>query len=517
MALATQKLELRQGQSLVMTPQLQQAIRLLALSNAELTAFVEEELERNPLLERDAPDGDIPQRAADSDGPDPDSSDPDSYATAGEPEAPELHLSGFDEPAAEAAFDSDPATLYSEDSPSEMPADAAGAMDWSRAGTGGHDSSGDYDFDAHLAAETSLRDHLTDQLMLAIADPVDRLIGRYLVDLTDDAGYCRVDIAETASVLGTDPAHVLRVLRLCQGFEPAGIMARDLRECLALQLEDQGRLDPEMVLLLDHLEWLGRGDLGKLQVILDVDRQTLQELIAELRMLKPKPGVNFGASTTQIAVPDVFVREGLHGAWIVELNSDAMPRVLVNNRYVAEVQAKAKSESDKVYIHECAANASWLAKSLDQRARTILKVSQEIVRQQDAFLAKGVAWLKPLNLRTVAAAIDMHESTVSRVTTAKWMSTPRGLFELKYFFTVSIASADGGEAHSAEAVRHRIKTMIDQESAQDILSDDRIVELLREMGVDIARRTVAKYREALRIPSSLDRKRRFADSRRGAA
>lgn len=514
MALATQKLELRQGQALVMTPQLQQAIRLLALSNAELTAFVEEELERNPLLERDAPEREAPEsesadRAA--------GADDGAEASGNDPDAPELHLSGLDEPAAEAAFDSDPANLYSEDSPSEMPADAAGAMDWSRAGSGGNDMSDDHDFDSHLTAEISLRDHLTTQLTLAIPDPVDRLIGLYLVDLTDDAGYCRVDIADTAALLGTGSDHVLKVLKLCQGFEPAGIMARDLRECLALQLEDQGRLDPEMVLLLDHLELLGRGDMAKLQAILDVDRRTLQELIAELRTLKPKPGVNYGASTTQIAVPDVFVREGVHGAWIVELNSDAMPRVLVNNRYVAEVQAKAKSESDKVYVHECAANASWLAKSLDQRARTILKVSQEIVRQQDAFLAKGVAWLKPLNLRTVAAAIDMHESTVSRVTTAKWMSTPRGLFELKYFFTVSIASADGGEAHSAEAVRHRIKAMIDQENAQDVLSDDRIVELLREMGIEIARRTVAKYREALRIPSSLERKRRLAEDRRGAA
>jgi RNA polymerase sigma-54 factor len=233
-------------------------------------------------------------------------------------------------------------------------------------------------------------------------------------------------------------------------------------------------------------------------------------MIAELKRLTPKPGAAFGGAPAQTIVPDVYVRQGADGAWMVELNTDTMPRILMNQRYYARVSRTAKKEEDKAFLSECAANASWLVKSLDQRARTILKVAREIVRQQDGFLAFGVSHLRPLNLKTVAAAIEMHESTVSRVTTNKYIATPRGVFELKYFFTAAIASADGGEAHSAEAVRHKIKAMIEAETPDDILSDDRIVEILHDAGIDIARRTVAKYRESLRLPSSIERKRRRA-------
>ncbi len=303
----------------------------------------------------------------------------------------------------------------------------------------------------------------------------------------------------------------LRVLKLMQGFEPTGVMARDIPECLALQLKDRGRFDPAMEKLLANLDLLAKGHMERLEHVCEVEREDLMEMIAEIRALTPKPGAGFGGGAIQSVAPDVYVRGAPDGSWVVELNTDTMPRVLMNQRYYATVSKGAKREEDKAFLSECAANASWLVKSLDQRAKTILKVAREIVRQQDGFFAYGVSQLRPLNLKTVAAAIEMHESTVSRVTSNKYLSCPRGLFELKYFFTASISSSDGGEAHSAEAVRHQIKSLIDGEVPAEILSDDRIVEILREKGIDIARRTVAKYRESLRIPSSVERKRKLAN------
>jgi RNA polymerase sigma-54 factor len=284
-------------------------------------------------------------------------------------------------------------------------------------------------------------------------------------------------------------------------------MARDLAECLALQLKDRNRLDPAMAKLVDNLDRLAKHDYPALQSLCGVDADDLDEMIAELRSLTPKPGLAYGADNTRAIEPDVFVRENPDGSWRIDLNTDTLPRVLVNQSYAAEISAVARSDEDKTFITECAQNASWLVKSLDQRARTILKVSAEIVRQQDLFLAKGVAFLRPLNLKTVADAIEMHESTVSRVTSNKYVATPRGLFELKYFFTSAIPSSGGGEAHSAEAVRYRIKAMIDMETADEVMSDDALVERLRHEGIDIARRTVAKYREAMNIPSSIQRRR----------
>jgi RNA polymerase sigma-54 factor len=266
-----------------------------------------------------------------------------------------------------------------------------------------------------------------------------------------------------------------------------------------------------MQALIANLDLLAKGHMDRLCHVCSVDREDLTDMVGEIRALTPKPGLAFGGAPSQTVVPDIYVRAAPDGAWVIELNTDAMPRVLMNQRYYATVTKTAKREEDKAFLSECAANASWLLKSLDQRARTILKVAREIVRQQDGFFVHGVAQLRPLNLKTVASAIEMHESTVSRVTSNKYMATPRGVFELKYFFTASINSADGGENHSAEAVRFQIKGLIDQEKPTEILSDDRIVEILRELGIEIARRTVAKYRESLRIPSSVERKRKLAN------
>ncbi|WP_300543837.1 RNA polymerase factor sigma-54 [Maricaulis sp.] len=497
MAGLMQKLDMRQGQSLVMTPQLQQAIKLLQLSNIELAEFVEGELERNPLLERD-------ERETSTE----------SLREEGEGEPRELELAA---PSADAAdsLDADGDAIHGDDSKSDLAGLDAGTGDaigqgagqWSASGGGGSSASEDYDAIANSSREVSLSEHLHAQLATATADPVDKLIGAHLIDLADDDGYMRADLDEVAAQLGVERGRIEKVLTLTQGFDPAGIMARDLTECLALQLTEKNRLDPAMAALLDNLDRLAKHDYAALKSICGVDNEDLDEMIAEIRDLTPKPGHAFTSDTTRAVEPDVFIRQSPDGAWQVELNTDTLPRVLVNNRYFNEISAVAKTEADKTFITECSQNASWLVKSLDQRARTILKVASEIVRQQDMFLAHGVAYLRPLNLRTVADAISMHESTVSRVTSNKYVATPRGMFELKYFFTSSIPSAGGGDAHSAEAVRYRIKSMIGQETVDDVLSDDKLVEYLRDEGIEIARRTVAKYREALNIPSSVQRRR----------
>ncbi len=484
------RLEMRQGQALVMTPQLQQAIKLLQLSNIELQEFIEAELERNPLLERE--EGSAEARES-TDGGD----------------APALDFDSGMAPA-EAALDVAVADMAPDLSVGELvEAGAAPLTDWSKASSGKSfdDLPG---LEETLASDMTLGEHLDAQLTQAGVSAVDRMIGAALIDQVDDWGYMRGDTREIGRQLGANEADVLRVLALMQGFEPTGVMARDIPECLALQLKERDRFDPAMEKLIQNLDLLAKSQMERLQVICGVEREDLIDMIAEVRALTPKPGAGFGAGVVQSVAPDVYVRMGPDGMWHVELNADTMPRVLMNQRYYATVSKGATREADKLFLSECAANASWLVKSLDQRARTILKVAREIVRQQDGFFVNGVSQLRPLNLKTVAAAIEMHESTVSRVTSNKYLSCARGLFELKYFFTASINAADGGEAHSAEAVRHQIKGLIDAEREDDILSDDRIVEILMELGVDIARRTVAKYRESLRIPSSVERKRKLA-------
>jgi RNA polymerase sigma-54 factor len=496
-----QRLEVRQGQGLVITPQLQQAIKLLQLSNLELEAFVEGELERNPLLQRD--EGEAGGEAT---------NEPADAAASGE--ANELQ---FTEPSgdAEHAMDARTEDLY-DDAPGERDAERKrdagetgeqpGLSDWSRAGAGG--GMDGEDMERPDTRDLTLWEHLQAQASSAGFSPADHAIALTLIDATDEGGYLRGELQEIADRLGVDLARIEAVLSVCHGFEPTGVMARSAPECLKLQLIERNRFDPAMEALLDNLELLARRDLPALRKICGVDADDLTDMIAELKALTPRPGAGFGGEPAQTVVPDVHVRPDPAGGWRVELNSETLPRLLMDKRYHGVVAAGARSESEKNFVAECAAQASWLVKSLDQRAKTILKVSSEIVRQQDAFLAFGVEFLRPLNLKTVADAIGMHESTVSRVTSNKYVATPRGVFELKFFFTAAIQSSDGGALHSAEAVRHRIKAMIDSEAADgDVLSDDRIVEILNETGIDIARRTVAKYREALRIPSSVQRRR----------
>lgn len=500
----TQKLEFRQSQALVMTPQLMQAIKLLQLSNLDLAAYVEGELERNPLLERAGESGPEPGDA----NPQP---EPEPVPAA---EASAADWLGEDLATSRTAIEDQLGTrldnVFPEDSGDApvRPGDdgPAGYSEWARVGGGGREDA-DYNLEAFVSAETTLADHLAEQLALAVADPARRMIGQYLIDLVDEAGYLAGELASVAERLGAPLAEVEAVLGVLHGFDPPGVCARNLTECLELQLRERDRFDPAMQALVAHLDLVAKRDLAALRRICAVDEEDLSEMIAEIRRLNPKPGLAFGSTLVQPIVPDVFVRAGADGGWTVELNSDTLPKVLVNQSYYAEIAGNARSDSEKAYLADCLQTASWLIRALDQRARTILKVATEIVRQQDGFFVHGVQHLRPLNLKTVADAIGMHESTVSRVTANKYMATTRGIFELKYFFTSAIAAADGGEAHSAEAVRHRIRQLIDAERPDDVLSDDTIVERLRAAGIDIARRTVAKYREAMRIPSSVQRRR----------
>jgi RNA polymerase sigma-54 factor len=494
------RLDLRQSQSLVMTPQLQQAIRLLALSNLEIESFIADEMERNPLLENGGDGGEEAEReeapAAD---------------VADEPETLDQLVQGGDAER-EAPLDID---YDSEDFHQDSAADSMRGLDGGLGLDGGGGSGEAPDLDSFAGEEgVSLQDHLLAQAGASLAG-TDFLIAGQIIELLDATGYLTAPLPELALRLGLPLGEVERVLSLVQKFDPAGIAARSLVECLALQAEEADRYDPAMARLIANLEYLGKGNLAALKRICRVDDEDLADMIRELRAYDPKPGCKFlPVERLDTVVPDVFVAER-KGGWAIELNSATLPKLLVNRSYYHELSSGPQDKKSKAWLSECLASANWLLKALDQRARTIVKVSSEIVKQQEGFFRRGVAHLRPLTLKTVADAIGMHESTVSRVTSNKYLACDRGLFELKYFFTSSIQSADGGDAVSGEAVKSHIKALIDAEGAK-ILSDDQLVDLLRARGFDIARRTVAKYREAMGIGSSVQRRRQKALGSRAA-
>ncbi|WP_299475698.1 RNA polymerase factor sigma-54 [uncultured Roseibium sp.] len=510
MAIST-KLEMRQSQSLVMTPQLMQAIKLLQMSNLDLVSYVEAELERNPLLEKS--DGEPAEpNSGEASGATEQSTEPhDAGAGSGdEPNSGDWMQNDLEtgSEAIASRMDTDLGNVFPDEPgvpASPDPALLKSGDSYKNASSGA--ASEDYNLEAFVAEETSLGTSLEEQMHLALSDEADRLIAGHLINSLDENGYLYQDLEDTAEQLGVEAERVETVLTVLQSFEPAGVFARNLAECLKLQLVDKNRFDPAMEALIDNIELLAKRELAALKKICGVDDEDLVEMIAEIRALDPKPGSVFGSSLVQPVVPDVFVRPANDGTWAIELNSDTLPKVLVNQTYFAKVIKTARNETEKEYLTDSLQTANWLAKSLDQRAKTILKVSTEIVRQQDGFLTYGIAHLRPLNLKTIAEAISMHESTVSRVTSNKFMSTPRGIFELKYFFSSAISGTADGDSHSAEAVRHRIKQMIDAEDPKAILSDDTIVKILKDDGIDIARRTVAKYREAMKIGSSVQRRR----------
>ncbi|MFN4356872.1 RNA polymerase factor sigma-54 [Sphingopyxis alaskensis] len=476
------RLDLRQSQSLVMTPQLQQAIKLLALSNLELEAYLAEALEGNPLLDTGAPDSEGGGDEPDGDAP----------------------------PAAETPADTDRALASDAGTADDLDVDfteerfhhdsASDSVGLSGAGE-------DVDFDSFAEAEGSLHDHLLAQVGERL-DGIEAIIAGQLVALIDEAGYLRADLAELAAQLGVPLALVEAVLRVVQGFDPAGVGARDLAECIAIQAREADRYDPAMATMIAHLDLVAKGAFPQLKRICGVDDEDLADMIRELRGYDPKPGFRFGGSPVQAVVPDLYVRRTAAG-WAVEVNSATLPRLLVNRRYYNELAAGAAAKS-KAWLSEQLAGANWLVRALDQRQRTIVKVASEIVKQQEGFFLHGVAHMRPLTLRQVAEAIGMHESTISRVTSNKYLSCPRGLFELKYFFSSGISATEGDGAVSAEAVKSRIKALIEGEDARAILSDETIAQKLSAEGFDIARRTVVKYREALGYGSSVQRRRQKA-------
>ncbi len=499
------RLEFRQTQSLVMTPQLLQAIKLLQLSTVELASYVEAELERNPLLERrDNPD-DAPLVAPET------GSDTPAMQIEGDWASDELRT---DRSAIEGDIGTDLSNAFPDDA--SVPAAPKSAQHegpslpsldgGSRSTKGGSFDDDGTGFDSFAAAGLSLHDHLENQTLPLLSTSGDRGIAMALIESIDDTGYLTEPVQDIAERLGADIEDAESVLAVVQQCEPTGVGARNLAECLALQLKEQDRFDPAMATLIGNLDLLAKRDYQQLRRLCRVDEEDLADMVGEIRRLDPKPGLIFGSDPVQSVIPDVFIRAAPDGSWAVELNSDALPRVIANKSYYARV-SRTKDPAGKSFIDEAWATANWLTRSLEQRAKTILKVASEIVRQQDSFFLYGVQHLRPLNLKTIAEAVSLHESTISRVTSNKHMATPRGNFEMKYFFTAAIAGAAGEEAHSAEAVRHRIKQLIEGESSSEVLSDDALVTALKRQGVDIARRTVAKYREAMRIPSSALRRR----------
>ncbi|MGB3798020.1 MAG: RNA polymerase factor sigma-54 [Alteraurantiacibacter sp.] len=472
------RLDLRQSQSLVMTPQLQQAIKLLALSNLEIETFIGEALESNPLLEA----GDM--RAEDRD-------------TAPESEEPQI----ADSTAADGneALDIDAGALDTDRDTGDWSAEPSGS------------SAEAPDFENRSSADLSLADHLDAQVGAASPDAQTEFIARHIVGLLDEAGYLSADLREVAINLDVPLTRVETALDVIQSLDPTGIGARTLSECLMLQAKEADRCDPCMEVLINNLELVAKGSFAHLKRICDVDDEDFADMLSELREYDPKPGLKFGGAPSSAVVPDVLMKaatdaEGNEG-WDIQLNEATLPRLVVNRSYYVQLREGCKAKDAKGWLSEKLADANWLIKALDQRQKTILKTAAEIVKQQEGFFRRGVSQLRPLTLKTVAEAIEMHESTVSRVTSNKFLHCERGTFELKYFFTSGVGGGADGEGASAEAVKARIKALTDAEDAKKILSDDKLVELLKAEGFDLARRTVAKYREAIGIGSSVQRRR----------
>ena len=500
------RLDLRQTQSLVMTPQLQQAIKLLALSNLEIETFIGEALEANPLLDVAAG----PAEAAPPEGED-------QRRTTLE-SSPVDQLIGEGRAADDRPLDIDPTALDRDRDTGDGGGD--GGLD------GGADSLGgladDYrgggdglDIAERGAAGETLAEHLHAQVGATARDPATAFVAHALIDQLDEAGYLTLPLAEAAADLGVSLAEAEAGLAVVQALDPTGVGARDLAECLVLQAREADRYDPCMAKLLANLDLLGRGELARLKRMCGVDDEDFADMLAELRGYDPKPGLRFATGGGEPVVPDVLVRartdpQGRIAGWDVALNQATLPKLVINRSYYVELRGTCGDKASRGWLSEKLADANWLVKALDQRQKTILKVAAEIVTQQDGFFRHGVAHLKPLTLRTVAEAIGMHESTVSRVTSNKYLHCARGTYELKYFFTSGVASADGEGAVSAEAVKAAIRQLIDAEDPKAILSDDTLVDLLKAKGFDLARRTVAKYREAIGLGSSVQRRRQKA-------
>ena len=486
------RLDLRQSQSLVMTPQLQQAIKLLAASNLEIEAYISEALEANPLLEA----GEVSRESTDGDAQSDD-------IAREEFTSDQLMAQGQGE--AEAPLDIDKSALDRDVDTGDSGAGFDEKGDWASSGTS---YSSDDNFSALdlMSADISLAEHLDGQIGAVANDPGVLFIARHIIGLLDDAGYLIFDLRDIALDLGVSPQEAKAALELVQSLDPTGVGARDLAECLAIQAREADRYDPCMQKLIGNLDLLGRGEISRLKRMCQVDDEDFADMLAELRSYNPKPGLAFAGAGASAVQPDILVKRNSAGSWDIALNEATLPRLIVNRSYYVELREGSPGKEAQGWLREKLADANWLIKALDQRQKTILKTAAEIVKRQDGFFRKGVSELRPLTLREVADAIDMHESTISRVTSNKYLECDRGCFELKYFFTSGVASSDG-EGASSEAIKARIKALVDAEDPKKVLSDAKLMDLLNEEGFGLARRTVAKYREAIGIGSSAQRRR----------
>ncbi len=484
-------LSLRQSQSLVMTPQLQQAIKLLALSNLELEAVIGEAIEDNPLLEL----GEAAAAASEQVEP------PEEARRTTLESSPVDQLIGEGRADDDRPLDIDAAALDRDRD--SFDADWGGALGMA----GGEDGPS---IDERGAGEQSLAEHLHAQLGAQARDPRIEAIASFLIDQLDEAGYLATDLRDVAGDLGISLAEAEQALALIQSLDPTGVGARTLSECIALQAIEADRHDPAMARLIENLDLVARGEFARLKRMCGVDDEDFADMLAELRSYDPKPGLKFGGGMSDPVTPDILLAQGADGGWDISLNQATLPRLVVNRSYYVELKGNCGDKASKAWLSEKLTDANWLLKALDQRQKTILKVAAELVKQQDGFFRHGVAQLKPLTLRTVAEEIGMHESTVSRVTSNKYLLCERGTFELKYFFTSGVGAVDGEGGASAEAVKAAIRQLIEAESPKAILSDDTLVDLLKDKGFDLARRTVAKYREAIGLGSSVQRRRQKA-------
>lgn len=474
------RLDLRQSQSLVMTPQLQQAIKLLALSNLEIEAFIGEALEANPLLEMGEVSREDPTEA-------PGEALPDEPASDG--------------PADDGALDIDPSALDRDRDTGD--GELGGEWGGTVASRSGEDGPS---IDERGGDALTLAEHLQEQVGAAAGDAREEFVARHLIGQLDEAGYLPLSLREVADELGVPLAEAERALEVVQSLDPTGVGARTLGECLALQAREVDRYDPCMARLIDNLDLLARGDFGRLRRLCDVDDEDFADMLAELRSYDPKPGLRFGGRAPDGIVPDILLRRAGAG-WDIALNEATLPRLVLNRGYYLELREGCAGREAQAWLRDRLTDANWLIRALDQRQKTILRVAAEVVKRQEGFFRRGIAELKPLTLRAVAEAIELHESTVSRVTSNKCLHCDRGTFELKYFFSSGVATADGEGSASAEAVKAQIKALIEAEDPKAILSDDTLVDLLHDKGFDLARRTVAKYREAMGIGSSVQRRR----------
>jgi len=462
-----------------MTPQMQQSIKILQMTALDLSPYVTQEIEQNPFL--DSGDGESDSEIID---------DVEASSDGREAEVESGEAVWSDDEISPAIYDGESRT-YSE-------ANSGGSHDFSESG---------YGMDEMSSPPETLRDHVVDQINIDIADPIEKMIAVHLADMLDDNGYIQSDYLGLCERLKCDESQVLDVLFKLQKFDPVGVFARDLSECLSLQLKDKDRLDPAMEALVSNLDLVAKCDFVKLKKICAVDEDDIQQMCIEIKELNPRPGNVFSSEYVQVMIPDVFLKKGDKGKWQLELNSEALPRALVNRRYYSEVSEKINDKESKKFLSEQYNNANWLVRALDQRANTILKTATEIVMQQDSFFRYGIHYLRPLVLSDIAQKIEMHESTVSRVINGKYIATHMGVYELKYFFSSSVGGAEGDEGVSSRRIKYMIKDLVDKEDPKAILSDDKIAEMLKNQGIDVARRTVMKYRESMNIPSSVHRRR----------